>query len=140
MRHKDWRVRLGSYLESVKYTGFKWGAHDCCYFAANCIEHMTGEIVELPTYNSRGSALRALQDRNTTVSGFVSSILPEVMTVDAVREGDLVMMEGENAATVGLLATDGPLGIYYNEAVWIPGRIGTIQDTNLGNIYKAWRI
>jgi hypothetical protein len=139
-RRPDSIARLDSYLDSVKWKRFAWGSHDCCYFASGCVEALTGTKTDLPIYNSRGSALRALQNRKTTVSGWVSSLLPEVFSVDGVREGDLVMLDADNPACVGLLESDGPLGVYYKDSVWLPGRIGLVNETDTTKVIRAWRV
>ena len=42
MRKQNWDVILNNYIESIKDVEFKWGECDCCTFAANFVQKITG--------------------------------------------------------------------------------------------------
>lgn len=41
-RLDDWQSRLGALIEQRRNAPFAWGAHDCCSFAADCVQACTG--------------------------------------------------------------------------------------------------
>lgn len=42
MRLHDWPERLSETIAAARGTPFAYGAHDCCLFAADCIQAVTG--------------------------------------------------------------------------------------------------
>jgi hypothetical protein len=42
IRRPDWEARLISFVESRSAAQFRWGEHDCCLFACDAIEAITG--------------------------------------------------------------------------------------------------
>ena len=62
MRLDDWEQRLEAALTAADKP-FQWGAHDCCTFAAMCVEAVTGLpiwIAGLSAYTDAAGARRAL--------------------------------------------------------------------------------
>ena len=43
MRQQNWAVALQNQITQFNDKPFAWGAHDCCTFAADCVQAMTGE-------------------------------------------------------------------------------------------------
>ncbi len=41
-RRPDWPARLRTIIEAARERPFSWGQHDCCLFASDAIEAMTG--------------------------------------------------------------------------------------------------
>jgi hypothetical protein len=41
-RLADWRVRLAAVVEQHRNMPFEFGVNDCCLFAADCVQAMTG--------------------------------------------------------------------------------------------------
>ncbi|MCK5041714.1 MAG: hypothetical protein KAR62_05445 [Sphingomonadales bacterium] len=41
-RNENWQQALNETVEAARERPFSWGKHDCCLFAANCVEAMTG--------------------------------------------------------------------------------------------------
>lgn len=66
VRREDWLPRLELLIEQAQDKPFTWGQHDCCTFAADAVEAVTGEN-PLPdlrgSYDTRFGALRWLADR-----------------------------------------------------------------------------
>lgn len=42
MRLHDWPERLSKTIAAARGTPFAYGRHDCCIFAADCVEALTG--------------------------------------------------------------------------------------------------
>lgn len=42
VRREDWPQRLGKLIHERASEPFEWGRQDCCLFAADCVEAMTG--------------------------------------------------------------------------------------------------
>lgn len=140
-RHYDWPERLGQYLQDCSERPFVWGQHDCCLFAADVIQTLTGvdPAAELRgTYESALGAARVIKD-NGGFEGFIDSLAAKLEVEEIhpglAQRGDVVMVKSENQllgemalAVVGL---DGKLVV--------PGERGLItlpSDTAV----KAWRI
>jgi len=65
IRQETWLADLMQEIESVRDNPFVWGEHDCCLFAARCVEVMTGEnpMPEfIGKYKSQAQAFRALKE------------------------------------------------------------------------------
>lgn len=43
MRVANWQIALLEVFEAAQGRRFRWGQHDCCQFAARCVEAITGE-------------------------------------------------------------------------------------------------
>jgi hypothetical protein len=43
MRMPDWQGRLLACLAAAENKPFAWGTHDCCVFAADCVQAVTGD-------------------------------------------------------------------------------------------------
>ena len=130
MRIDDWDTRLEAAIAAADKP-LEWGAHDCCTFAASCIEAVTGRTVwvkGLPAYRSAAGATTALKKAGfTDLGAALDSVLGERKPVAMARRGDLVLIAGPDApgcAVVDLsgewavgLSPDGVVRVRLAEAV-----------------------
>lgn len=130
-RVEDWPERLLAFVESRRGVPFKWGAHDCCAFAADAVVEETDVdlMAELRgRYNSARSAA-VLMARMGGIEAYLNARLPPLPPKMAQR-GDLVMFAAEDGPALGVVlgaqaAAAGPVGL-----TWIP----------MAQWRRAWRV
>lgn len=105
-RFHDWPQRLAEFIASSHAEPFVYGTHDCCRFAARCVDALTGAGMvarmdrEHP-YDSKDGAYAVV----AAVGGFVELIslyLGEPMHPSRAGRGDVVLADLEHGATVGV--------------------------------------
>jgi len=67
MRLHDWDHRLSQAIEAARGTPFAYGTHDCCVFAADCIEAVTGRDIAAAwrgRYDTWSGGLKLAKARN----------------------------------------------------------------------------
>lgn len=42
-KHPEWEARLAAVVTQAHARPFAWGVHDCCLWAADCVQAQTGE-------------------------------------------------------------------------------------------------
>lgn len=92
-RYPDWQLRLEAFARERRSMPFAWGANDCCIFAADAVELMTGEILRP---DLRGQDVRqalATLRAEGGVRGIASSVLGEPVSPLMARIGDVVVIE-----------------------------------------------
>lgn len=131
MRHPNWTTQLPETLRQAMQKPFVWGGHDCCLFAADCAIAVCGvDIAEKARgrYKTKSGAMRVLKsefgDLETGLSGFFQEIEPD----KAIR-GDLVMFDGDDGKTLGVL---------WANKIWAVTEDGA-RPVNHKPI-KAWRV
>lgn len=134
-RLTEWPEALAAALALAQNKPFAWGENDCCLFAANCAEAITG--VDLANgfrgYQDRAQALEMIAGFGGLL-GFASHIakiysLPEMKPLQA-RRGDICLFEGGNGPTLGICAGDKLLA---------PGKSGLIGYAITKGLY-AWGV
>lgn len=96
MRHQNWEHRLNEFLKSVG--PFEWGTNDCCMFAVNAVEAMTGKDHGKP-YRGYKTALGAVRrlEKFGGVEGIATIELGDPKPVKQAKRGDVVSIQnGEN--------------------------------------------
>jgi hypothetical protein len=119
VKHPDWPQRLAEYVEASRVAPFAYGSHDCCWFAGNAVEAMTGENpMRAFDYTSRLGAERLIRSAGT-LDALVNRALGEPVHSSQAGRGDVVIADLEEGATVGIclgdrcvFATD-PVGITF---------------------------
>ena len=95
IRHLDWDRRLRLAIEDSRQRTFRWGCHDCCLFAADLVEAMTGWDPATGlrgTYCSELEAARLIQARGG-IRSLVSEMLGSNPFNPPANRGDVVLMQ-----------------------------------------------
>lgn len=119
MKHPDWHNRLIAVIRAAEKRPFLWGEHDCCLFAADCAEAMTGDNFAdgwRGTYNSETGAKKALLRGGGSLEKVLSKYLDEV-PVKMAQRGDVAVVENAGTRCAGVI---------YGGAVWVPGEEGLV--------------
>jgi hypothetical protein len=122
-RREDWPRRLVEFLEAAHGRPFSWGTFDCCLFACDAVEAMTGVDPARPfrgRYRTRRGAYAALKrftgsrhcrgglkETAERIAGELG--MPEVRPLMAQR-GDVVLIEsapGERGDALGIVDMTG---------------------------------
>jgi hypothetical protein len=144
IRFEDWHARLGAHIKAALKRPFSWGDHDCCTFACNGIEAMTGvdPMAELRgRYSTAIGAARALKsfagggldEAAEHIAGLLHS--PEIPVLTASR-GDCVLADVDTgsgrAPALGLVSLSGRAALF-------AGPSG-LTEIPLRNCRRAWRV
>lgn len=119
MKHPDWHNRLIAVIRAAEKRPFLWGEHDCCLFAADCAEAMTGDNFAdgwRGTYDSETGAKKALLRGGGSLEKVLSKYLDEV-PVKMAQRGDVAVVENAGTRCAGVI---------YGGAVWVPGEEGLV--------------
>lgn len=119
MKHPDWHNRLIAVIRAAEKRPFLWGEHDCCLFAADCAEAMTGDNFAdgwRGTYDSETGAKKALLRGGGSLEKVLAKYLNEV-PVKMVQRGDIAVVENAGTRCAGVI---------YGGAVWVPGETGLV--------------
>ncbi|HAS1199301.1 TPA: hypothetical protein I3816_004044 [Enterobacter cloacae] len=119
MKHPDWHNRLIAVIRAAEKRPFLWGEHDCCLFAADCAEAMTGENFAdgwRGTYDSETGAKKALLRGGGSLEKILGKYLDEV-PVKMAQRGDIAVVENAGTRCAGVI---------YGGAVWVPGEAGLV--------------
>ncbi len=142
LRAHDWPTRLLNQVEQARRTPFAWGASDCCLFACDCVQAMTGVDPAAwfrGRYTTRRGAMRALKSfaggglEAAAVHIAAGLNAPEVPPAQAQR-GDVVLLSVPSCPPENLA-----LGICLggHHAAQGPQGISTIP---LAQAVRAWRV
>lgn len=119
MKHPDWHNRLIAVIRAAEKRPFLWGEHDCCLFAADCAEAMTGDNFAdgwRRTYDSETGAKKALLRGGGSLEKVLAKYLDEV-PVKMAQRGDIAVVENAGTRCAGVI---------YGGAVWVPGEDGLV--------------
>ncbi|ENO1078408.1 DUF6950 family protein [Enterobacter sp. SLBN-59] len=119
MKHPDWHNRLIAVIRAAEKRPFLWGEHDCCLFAADCAEAMTGDNFAdgwRGTYDSETGAKKALLRGGGSLEKVLDKYLDEV-PVKMAQRGDIAIVENAGTRCAGVI---------YGGAVWVPGETGLV--------------
>lgn len=131
MKHTDWQKRLVTVIKAAEKRPFSWGQHDCCLFAADCVEAMCGEDFAAEfrgNYNSETGAKKALLRGGGSLERVLARFLDEV-NPSLIQRGDVAVVENAGRRCAG---------VFYGGSVWVPGDNGLVGLS--GNLLSAWRI
>ncbi|MBL5919840.1 hypothetical protein I7V28_01655 [Lelliottia amnigena] len=119
MKHPDWHNRLIAVIRAAEKRPFSWGEHDCCLFAADCAEAMTGESFAEKwrgTYDTETGAKKALLRGGGSLEKVLAKYLDEV-PLKLAQRGDIAVVENSGTRCAGVI---------YGGALWVPGETGLV--------------
>lgn len=92
MKLHDWQIRLEAFLRDRRALPFAWGSNDCCTFAADCVQVITGSdcAATLRGHTTAKQAYRSLQ-RNGGVIGIATAALGKPISAAFAQIGDVVL-------------------------------------------------
>lgn len=112
-RKEDWVILLDTAIKERQEEPFKYGKHDCCLAACDCVLAMTGTDIaeEFRGYKSEKGANNRLKQHDGVVGVAYYTAekfgLPEVSRLKAQR-GDLALVRTEkNIEAIGIIDTSG---------------------------------
>ncbi len=136
-RLEDWPTQLGRTIDAAMTKEFQWGAHDCCLFACDCVEAMTGvdPMVEFRgAYASKREAVRALKARYGPLSETAETIARHLgaprVEANFAKRGDIGLIPTEDGDALGVL---------YGHAFYVPAAVGLARYP-VHHALKIWSV
>ncbi|MBD1229395.1 DUF6950 family protein [Xenorhabdus griffiniae] len=131
MRHRQWTLRLPETLRAAMSRPFLWGEHDCCLFAADCVQAVCDfdpcETVR-GRYSTHTGAAEVLKSEFGTLEQALDRLFDRT-PVTAAGRGDIVMFEAEEGKTLGVL---------WAGKIWAVTRVG-VRPVDVSPL-TAWRV
>lgn len=110
MRVENWVERLDAVFSDAAARPFAWGSHDCCLFAARCVEAMTGEHPmpdAVGAYKTKTGAYRWLKREFGTVRQMLELLLDAPCNPNFAKRGDLALFEKGQDFAIGVIDLSG---------------------------------
>ena len=140
-RLPGWQSALDHFLTAHRETRFQYGVWDCCLFACDAIEVMTGVDVAVQfrgRYHSHTEAQRAIRAYSGSpsvraVAGRVTEAytMPQVDILRA-RRGDVVLIRRPRDYSLGIVALNG------TDLITVTPQ--GLQRIGLSNAVCGWRV
>lgn len=135
MRREDWPSRLHDVIEAARETPFAWGSHDCCTFAAACVEAVTGRNVWPASrrYTTEQGAYRALRGLG---DGYLTDTIDDILgprkAPFRAGRGDIVAVHTPTGPGIAVVDLTG-------EWVVAPAQ-GGLSRLHLVEAFAAWTV
>lgn len=103
MRRADWQLRLAAFVQERASMPFEWGRNDCCLFAADAVQAMTGGDPAAPMrgYSSALGAQRLIEEAGGLLE-LVSQYLGDPVSPHMAGVGDVVLLVNEGRDLLGI--------------------------------------
>ncbi|MBS0430496.1 MAG: hypothetical protein JSR41_24685 [Proteobacteria bacterium] len=103
MRTRNWQAALSAFIAERRSVPFAWGSNDCCLFAADAVQAMTGvdHAAELRGYGSALEAARLIEARGG-LERIASDALGEPVAPVFASVGDVVLIDNEGRELLAL--------------------------------------
>lgn len=103
MRVDGWEERLAEVVEAAESRPFEWGVHDCCTFAAACVDAITGsDHVGRLDYADERAAKRILACHGGLLEAVTSRLGVTVGGWAHARRGDVCLVPTEQGDGLGV--------------------------------------
>lgn len=131
MRLHDWQLRFSDFVQTRAHVPFAWGRNDCCLFAADAVQALTGidHAAALRGYDNAIAAQRLIYARGGIRRIATDALGLEIKPVFA-SVGDLVLLE--NAGRELLAVCNGTCAL-------APGGDG-MAVLSMNAALAAWRV
>lgn len=96
-RLPDWQARFAELCEERRSTPFAWGSHDCCLWAADCVQAITGNDFAA-SYRGRYDDAKGAAELLVHAGGvgaIASAALGAPVPVSRATVGDVVLVQQE---------------------------------------------
>lgn len=105
-RAENWPELLLACVDAAHSKPFAWGTHDCCTFAADCVQAMTGidpmEKFRGRYTSARGAVRAGAEAGYTALADIWCAALPEIAPLTAQR-GDVILFAAVEGLAVGVV-------------------------------------
>ena len=101
-RHPDWAECLALFLLARRAQPFAWGTNDCCMFAADAVQAMTGVDHAAEYRGQYSDAAGAARLLGAGVEPFADRALGERIAWPLARRGDVVLANIEGRRSLGI--------------------------------------
>lgn len=131
MRRRDWQERLQALVLARLHEPFAWGEHDCCLFAADAVQAVTGFDPAAPwrgTYVDERGAMRLVRELGGLAAIAVLGGGEEVHPLRA-RAGDIVLGHVDRDC----------LGVCLGATWHAPSAAGLVARP-MAEAQRAWRV
>ena len=134
-RRDDWHAQLMNAVETAALLPFSYGLHDCCTFAAHCVDAMCGtELVSRMQrdnpYSDEASAYREIEREGgfaALVSKYLGASMPNPLLA---APGDIALcMNGEREI----------VGVIVGHTIVAPGG-GGLVSLPYDSMVAAWKV
>lgn len=105
MRRDGWEARLAHLEMAARARPFAWGEHDCCTWAAECVQAVTGTdpLADLRGTWHSAEAAQAVLQRLGGLRAAVDARLGEPLpSVHLAQRGDVVLLAVGNTMALGV--------------------------------------
>lgn len=99
-RLPNWPELLARYVESKANEPFVWGANDCCSFAINAVERITGTQVMPVTWDSEEAAYAVIDAMGGVVTKCTELFGQPSTNYRAIRRGDIALCPHSNMQSI----------------------------------------
>ena len=130
-RLHDWQLRLEACLAERWALPFEWGKQDCCLFAADCVQAITGADWAASfrgQYDSKVSAYRMLVDAGG-MEAVAAAALGEQIAPAMAQTGDIGMVEDAGRALV-----------VCGGGNWLGAGLDGLECVAASRVVRAWRV
>ena len=131
-RNNTWCEDLHAFLTSRMTAPFSWGKQDCCLFAADAVQVMTGHDYAKAfrgKYRSYRGARKVIGAHGGDLKTLLNDVLGAPQSKLNARRGDVVAVGNNDNPAAGIVF----------DGVWIAGPEGLI-NIPMYDILCAWRI
>lgn len=111
-RYSDWQRRLHETIEAASGRPFLYGRHDCCLFAADCIQAMTGSDPAegwRGRYRSASGARRILRKHfgGSLAAGWTRTLGAPLASPLLAQRGDIAVVLNDETEATGVVDLTG---------------------------------
>lgn len=136
VRHRlpDWQPRLEAFLAQRRTQPFAWGLNDCCTFAADCVQAITGQDPAPPGLRAHRTAKQAYRaiKRHGGVAAIARAAMGAPVPAALACVGDVVMVAAGAGGREALAVCNG-------STVMLPTSRG-LASMALADAFCAWRV
>lgn len=104
MKNQTWQLDFERFIAQRQAAPFVWGLNDCCVFAADCVQAITGKDpapAGLRSHRTEKQALRALK-RHGGVAGIATAAMGQPVPSSQASVGDVVLCQSGKRDMLGI--------------------------------------
>jgi hypothetical protein len=130
-RLQDWQVRFESCLAERWARPFAWGRQDCCLFAADCVEAITGQDWAA-TFRGRYIAKMGAYRLLIAAGG--------MQVVAAAALGDEIPVLMAQVGDIGMVEDIGQALVVCAGGHWLGAGADGVEHVPTSRVVRAWRV